>query len=95
MTNDQIQQIALANGFKLKEQPDGSMALNPYVFDFARALLATHQPENERLRKDAERYQWLREEDNWSDDYDNWATLGEKTHKEFDDYIDAAMRRTN
>lgn len=37
--NDRITQIALDNGFKLKEQPDGSMALNPYVFDFARALI--------------------------------------------------------
>lgn len=39
MTNEQIEHIALANGFKLKQQPDGSMALNPYVFEFARALL--------------------------------------------------------
>jgi hypothetical protein len=41
MNNEMIEQIALANGFKLKKQPDGSMALNPYVYDFARALLAT------------------------------------------------------
>ena len=34
MTNDQIKQIALANGFKLKEQ----------TYDFARALLL-HQTE--------------------------------------------------
>lgn len=39
MTNDQIKEIALANGFKLKEQPDGAMDLNPYVYDFARALV--------------------------------------------------------
>lgn len=38
MTNDQIKEIALANGFKLKEQPNGKMDLNPYVYDFARAL---------------------------------------------------------
>jgi hypothetical protein len=38
MTKDEITALALANGFKLKEQPDGSMALNTYVFDFARAL---------------------------------------------------------
>lgn len=36
LTNDQITEIALSNGFKLKEQPDGTMALNPYVFDFVR-----------------------------------------------------------
>lgn len=40
MTNDKITELALAHGFKLKEQPGGAMALNPYVFDFARALLA-------------------------------------------------------
>ena len=39
MTNEQIKEIALANGFKLKEQPNGDMDLNPYVYDFARALL--------------------------------------------------------
>lgn len=36
---EKIKRIALSNGFKLKEQPDGSMDLNPYVYDFAEALL--------------------------------------------------------
>jgi len=39
MTNNQIKEIAIANGFKLKEQPDGGRDLNPYVYDFARSLL--------------------------------------------------------
>lgn len=39
MNHERITELALANGFKLKEQPDGSMALNPYVFEFAAALL--------------------------------------------------------
>lgn len=39
MTNEQIKEIALANGFKLKEQPNGEMDLNPYVYEFARQLL--------------------------------------------------------
>ena len=39
MTNNQIKELALANGFKLKEQSDGTMDLNPYVYDFARALM--------------------------------------------------------
>ena len=39
MTNDQIKEIALANGFKLKEQSSGEMDLNPYVYEFARALV--------------------------------------------------------
>lgn len=38
MNNERIKEIALANGFKLKEQPSGKMDLNPYVYDFARAL---------------------------------------------------------
>lgn len=43
MTNNEIKEIALANGFKLKEQPCGEMDLNPYVYDFARALFAEQQ----------------------------------------------------
>lgn len=38
MKKDQIIALALANGFKLKQQPNGEMALNPYVFDFANAI---------------------------------------------------------
>lgn len=40
MTNDEIKDFALQYGFNLKEQPDGTMDLNPYVYEFARALLA-------------------------------------------------------
>lgn len=43
LTNDQIQAAALAAGFTLKSQPDGSMALHQYVFEFARAVLAAGQ----------------------------------------------------
>lgn len=39
MTNERIKEIALANGFKLKEQPSGVKDLNPYVYEFARALI--------------------------------------------------------
>lgn len=39
MTNDKIKEIALASGFKLKEQPDNSVDLNPYVYEFALRLL--------------------------------------------------------
>lgn len=34
-----VRKIALANDFKYKQQTDGSMDLNPYVFEFAKALL--------------------------------------------------------
>lgn len=36
---DKIRQIALDSGFKLKNQPNGEMDLNPYVYDFATALI--------------------------------------------------------
>ena len=48
MTNEQIREVAIENGFKLKEQPDGEMDLNPYVYDFARALI----DEREHLKMD-------------------------------------------
>lgn len=36
---DDIKRIFLENGFKEKTQPDGSIDLNPYVYDAALALL--------------------------------------------------------
>ena len=39
-TNKQyIKEVALECGFKLKEQPNGSMDLNPYVYTFADKLI--------------------------------------------------------
>lgn len=40
MNKEMIKQLALDNGFKLKEQPSGEMDLNPYVFDYAAALIS-------------------------------------------------------
>lgn len=34
ISKERIVELALKNGFKLKPQPDGIDALNPYVFDF-------------------------------------------------------------
>lgn len=45
MTEQEIKELALANGFKLKEQADGSLDLNPYVYDFVAAVLAKAVPE--------------------------------------------------
>lgn len=39
MTRQQIRELALANGFKLKEQEDGYQDLNEYVYTFAKALI--------------------------------------------------------
>ena len=38
MDIQKIKELALANGFKLKEQADGSTDLNAYVYDFANAI---------------------------------------------------------
>ena len=48
MNKKKIKDLALSNGFKLKEQPSGEMDLNPYVYDFADALLAKA---NERVKE--------------------------------------------
>ena len=60
LTTERITELALANGFKLKAQPGGTEALNPYVFDFAAALLEEKGAEIAALRKDAERYREFR-----------------------------------
>lgn len=52
MNKNQIKDLALSNGFKLKQQPTGERDLNPYVYDFAEALLAKA---NERIEKLTER----------------------------------------
>lgn len=38
MDIEKIKELALANGFKLKEQANGNMDLNAYVYDFANAI---------------------------------------------------------
>jgi len=43
MEQEQIKELALASGFKLKEQEDGSMDLNGYVYTFANALIEANR----------------------------------------------------
>ncbi|MCK4113714.1 DUF551 domain-containing protein [Acinetobacter radioresistens] len=38
MDIQKVKELALANGFKLKEQASGNMDLNAYVYDFANAV---------------------------------------------------------
>ena len=38
MDIEKVKELALANGFKLKEQASGNMDLNAYVYDFANAI---------------------------------------------------------
>ena len=61
----------------------------PQEYDEARAALL-------RLAKDAQRYRWLRDEDNWGQDNtaetdSRWGDLGELHGDSFDDFVDAAM----
>lgn len=39
MNKETVKKIALENGFKLKEQSNGSLDLNPYVYVFANKLI--------------------------------------------------------
>jgi hypothetical protein len=56
------------------------------------ALVKALKDELASTQKDAERYRWLRDDDNWGDDADNrWEVLGEKSCKDFDEIIDAAI----
>jgi len=47
MSKQKIRQLALDKGFKLKEQSNGEMDLNPYVYDFAEALIKDQSAWNE------------------------------------------------
>lgn len=46
------------------------------------------------LQRDAERYRYLRDEENWGEDsgVDSWGFLGESTHGEFDHIVDSRIR---
>jgi hypothetical protein len=41
MTRDEIRDLALKHGFTLRQQPDGRVDLNEYVYEFAKALETT------------------------------------------------------
>lgn len=43
MNKSEIKSLALQLGFRLKRQVNGDMDLNPYVYKFAAALLASKQ----------------------------------------------------
>ena len=45
-----IKEIALENGFKLREQASGNMDLNSYVYIFAEKLLENKQAEIDELK---------------------------------------------
>lgn len=46
LNKETIKQIALDNGFKLKEQVNGEMDLNPYVYDTVNAIIKVYESKN-------------------------------------------------
>ena len=61
MSKQTVKDLALKNGFKLKQQPNGELELNPYVYDFADELVKDQQQTIESLKAQLAQYQ--------SDDY--------------------------
>ena len=51
MDKKTVKEIALANGFKLKEQPGGTLELNPYVYVFSDKLVEHQQSKVDELQK--------------------------------------------
>jgi hypothetical protein len=49
MNRQQVREILLASGFKLKQQPDGTEDLNPYCYTAAAALLQAGREESARV----------------------------------------------
>lgn len=39
MADEEIKKLALQAGFELKRQPNGTLDLHPYVYEFARLLI--------------------------------------------------------
>ena len=82
MDIQKIKELALANGFSLKEQASGNMDLHSYVYEFANALLKEATPEGFVLvpkdqAKDSERLNFMldgsrivRESQIHNDDYE-------------------------
>ena len=59
MHKERIKKMALGSGFKLKEQPNGEMDLNPYVYRFADMVESATSYKYESERKD----RWISVED--------------------------------
>lgn len=87
MTNEQIKDIALANGFKLKEQPNGEMDLNPYVYDFARALFVERDRGKAQIKSLACLDDTILGEtytETWTDGYDDADEMGAEWRRQMD-----------
>ena len=80
MNKRTVRNLALKNGFKLKEQLNGKLDLNSYVYHFANELVKCQQQEMDSLKAQLAQYQ--------SDDYvlvpkeptDKMIKAGENNH---------------
>ncbi len=77
MDIQKIKELALANGFKLKEQASGNMDLNAYVYDFANAI--------EREAKAQVVSEWISVEDGLPSDGQNIIAFDAIKHCVFKD----------
>ena len=77
MDIQKIKELALANGFKLKEQASGNMDLNAYVYDFANAI--------EREAKAQAVPEWISVEDGLPSDGQNIIAFDAIKHCVFKD----------
>ncbi|MGP5656747.1 hypothetical protein [Psychrobacter celer] len=60
MTNDQIKEVAIANGHPFFTNPDGTEDIHPLAYQFARALFAEQQRLWDKERADIEFHEdWL------------------------------------
>ena len=95
MDLQKIKELALANGFSLKEQASGNMDLHSYVYEFAHAIeqatKAQAVPEGFVVvpRKSIEHWYLDEGECLWMDEPDNWlcdmdvGDVQEVEHKEY------------
>ena len=95
MDIQKVKELALANGFSLKEQASGNMDLHSYVYEFANAIeqatKAQSVPEGFVVvpRKSIEHWYLDEGECLWMDEPDNWlcdmdvGDVQEVEHKEY------------
>ncbi|QFP93532.1 hypothetical protein [Edwardsiella phage vB_EtaM_ET-ABTNL-9] len=70
MDKERIKKMALGSGFKLKEQPNGEMDLNPYVYEFVDMVESAISHKYKSERKD----KWISVEDRLPEKYGEYLT---------------------
>lgn len=87
MTNEQIKEIALANGHALFTMPDGTEDIHTHVYDFARALLVERDRGKVPIKSLACFIGTLLDEpytETWTDGYDDADEMGAEWRRQMD-----------